>query len=44
MHTYVLQREQIIPRSKPETFAFFADAFNLERITPPILKFRIATP
>jgi hypothetical protein len=41
MHTYVLQREQIIPRSRRETFAFFSDAFNLERITPPFLNFRI---
>jgi len=44
MHTYVLEREQIIPRSKEETFAFFSDAFNLERITPAFLKFRIVTP
>ena len=41
MHTYILQREQIIPRSKRETFAFFADAYNLERITPRELRFRI---
>jgi ligand-binding SRPBCC domain-containing protein len=44
MHTYILEREQIIPRSRAETFAFFCDAFNLERITPPFLKFRIVTP
>jgi hypothetical protein len=44
MHTYILQREQIVPRSRRETFAFFADAYNLERITPPFLKFRILTP
>ena len=44
MHTYLLEREQIIPRSRAETFAFFCDAFNLERITPPFLKFRIVSP
>jgi ligand-binding SRPBCC domain-containing protein len=44
MHTYILEREQIVPRSREETFAFFCDAFNLERITPPFLKFRVDTP
>ncbi len=44
MHTYILEREQVVPLSRDETFAFFCDAFNLERITPPFLKFRIVTP
>lgn len=44
MKTYTLEREQIIPRSRTETFAFFCDALNLERITPTFLKFRITTP
>lgn len=44
MQTYVLEREQIIPRPRRETFAFFGDAFNLERLTPPFLRFRILTP
>jgi ligand-binding SRPBCC domain-containing protein len=44
MRTYILEREQIIPRPQAETFAFFCDAFNLERLTPPFLNFRIVTP
>jgi ligand-binding SRPBCC domain-containing protein len=43
MHTYVLEREQIIPLSRARTFAFFADALNLESITPPFLHFRVLT-
>lgn len=44
MKTYQLEREQVIPLSVEETFAFFSDAFNLERITPGFLNFRILTP
>ncbi len=38
---HTLRREQWIPRPIDEVFAFFADARNLEEITPPWLGFRI---
>ncbi len=38
---HTLRREQWIPRPIDEVFAFFADACNLEEITPPWLGFRI---
>lgn len=40
---YVLERRQFIPRPSPEVFAFFADASNLESLTPTFLHFRILT-
>jgi ligand-binding SRPBCC domain-containing protein len=39
--TYVLERTQVVPFELEEAFAFFADPQNLERITPPWLRFRI---
>lgn len=41
---HVLTREQILPGSPDEIFEFYADAFNLEAITPPWLRFRVVTP
>jgi ligand-binding SRPBCC domain-containing protein len=37
----VLERSQVVPVDLDEAFAFFADARNLEAITPPWLRFRI---
>lgn len=44
MTTRTLHREIVLPRPREEVFAFFADAGNLERLTPPWLRFAIATP
>jgi ligand-binding SRPBCC domain-containing protein len=44
MKTHVLEQTQIIERSLTDTFDFFSDAFNLEKITPEFLHFKILTP
>jgi len=44
MKTYRLERAQWIPKPLPVVFDFFSRAENLERITPPWLRFRIVTP
>lgn len=44
MRIHVLERSQRIERPLEEVFPFYADAGNLERITPPWLGFEVTTP
>jgi ligand-binding SRPBCC domain-containing protein len=40
----VLERIQIVQRPLAETFRFFSDPRNLERLTPAFLNFKFVTP
>ncbi len=44
VHIHTLTRRQHLPASPEEVFPFFADAANLEAITPPFLGFEVITP
>ena len=44
MTNWELRARLRLPRPRPEVFAFFADAANLEALTPSFLRFRIVTP
>jgi ligand-binding SRPBCC domain-containing protein len=41
---HTLERKQLLPLPSAEAFDFFADAHNLEAITPPWLRFKVVTP
>jgi ligand-binding SRPBCC domain-containing protein len=42
--TFVIEREQWLARPIEEVFAFYADATNLEAITPAWLRLSVSTP
>ena len=42
--THSLTASAMLPASRTALFNFFSDAFRLEQITPPWLRFRVLTP
>ncbi len=44
MKVHVLAREQFLERPLPQVFEFFSQARNLERLTPPWMRFEVVTP
>src|SRR5437773_1665615 len=41
---FVLHAEQWLPCRRVTLFEFFSDAFKLESLTPPLLRFQVLTP
>ena len=41
---FTLESAQWLPRPPEEVFPFYSDAFRLEELTPPLLRFRVVTP
>lgn len=44
MREFTVETEVWLPRPRTEIFPFFAEARNLEALTPPWLKFEVLTP
>jgi ligand-binding SRPBCC domain-containing protein len=44
MRVHTLERSQLVPADPDDVFEFFARARNLERLTPPWLRFQVLTP
>ena len=41
---FTLESSHWLPRPPEAVFPFYADAFRLEELTPPLLRFRVLTP
>lgn len=41
---FLLEASQWLPQPLDRVFPFFADALNLEKLTPPLLSFQVITP
>src|SRR4026209_1146958 len=44
MQEFSFRTQLVLPRKRDEIFRFFADAGNLEVLTPPSLRFCVLTP